>query len=302
MTNNSWRTLVIQEHASLSLRDENIVISLDSKEESIPLEQIRMLFIHTGTGCVSFPLLSKLSEKNVKVIFCNQKKNPVSELIPYNGNFEMAGRMMDQAAWSKRKKNTVWRQIIKMKILQQMSLLDILGLKIPEELSKYYHQVEQGDSTNREAMATKIYFDVLFGKEFRRFALDKMNAGLNYGYAILCSAFNRTIVMNGYSTALGIHHCNRQNPYNLSCDLMEPFRPFVDRIVYDNKNCELDWDYRKKLISLLYQECRYNGKVTDITTAIESYVRDIVKGMSKPYYRSEEISFAEASGSNSGDV
>lgn len=302
MPNIAWRTLIVQAHNTLNLRDEQIVFKSENGEEVIPVEQIREILIMTDAGSISFPLLIRLSELNTKVVFCDRKKNPVSEINPYFSHFEAAGRLMDQAAWTKRKKEAIWRKIVKMKISQQICLLQNLDLKVPPVMKEYYKQVQNDDVTNREAAASKVFFNALFGRDFRRFAADDINAGLNYGYTILCSAFNRTVTMMGYSTALGIHHCNRQNPYNFSCDLMEPFRPFVDRIVYHNKNFALDGDYRLKLISLLCSECVYEGKSMDMVTAIEMYVRDIAKGMDTPRYHLGEIGFAEASGSNTGDV
>ena len=302
MSNIAWRTLIIQAHNTLGLRDEQIVLKSEDGEECIPVEQVREILVMSEAGSISFPLLIRLSESNTKVVFCDHRKNPVSEITPYYSNFETAGKLMDQAAWTKRKKTAIWRKIVRMKISQQICLLDNLGLKVPPRMREYYQQVENDDITNREAAASKMYFDVLFGKDFHRFAADNVNASLNYGYSILCSAFNRTVSMMGYSTALGVHHCNRQNPYNFSCDLMEPFRPFVDRIVYFNKDSVLDADYRYKLISLLYSDCVYDGKLTDMVSAIEGFVRDIAKGMSMPHYQLGEIRFAEASRSYTGDV
>ena len=111
-----------------------------------------------------------------------------------------------------------------------------------------------------------MYFSSLFGREFRRHAKDDINGKLNYGYTILCSAVSRILAMHGYHTGLGIHHCRRDNPVNLSCDLMEPFRPFVDRLVYESGEKQMTWEMRKKLISLTELECLIEEKrMTSIT-------------------------------------
>lgn len=292
MANMSWRTVVTKTQDKLKMRDNQMVIISENEEKCFPVEQIGKLLIASNIGSISFPLLVKLASQNTKVIFCDGKMNPVCEVNAYFSNYETAGRLMDQAVWTKRKKSAIWRQLVKMKISRQMDLLKVLKLDIPEQMVDYLNQVEVDDVTNREAMASKIYFNVLFGKEFRRFDSDNINAALNYGYTILCSAFNRAITMMGYSTALGIHHCNRQNNYNFSCDLMEPFRPFVDNIVYRYQNCELDWTYRQKLIGLLRNECIYKGKKTELETAIQVFVKDVAKGMSMSRYHVEEIQFA----------
>ena len=292
MSNFAWRTVVTKDHENLSMRENQMVIASENDEMCFPIEQIREVLVASNTGSISFPLLIRLAEQNTKVIFCDRKKTPLCELNTFHGNFETAGRMMDQATWTNRKKSAVWRQIVKMKILRQTDLLQMLGLQVPGQMLEYSQQITTDDSTNREAMASKLYFDVLFGKQFHRFASDQINAALNYGYTILCSAFNRAVTMMGYSTSLGIHHCNRQNPYNFSCDLMEPFRPFVDRIVYKHQGCELDWNYRQELIGLLYSECIYNKKTTDLETAIEFFIKDVIKAMNTSRYHIGEIKFA----------
>lgn len=305
MSNIAWRTVVTRPHESLYLRNNQMIVSQENPEQedqSIPVEQIREILIDSSMGNISLPLLQKLAEQNTKVLFCDRQKNPLCELHSLYSNFETAGRIMDQAAWTNRKKSAVWRQIVKMKISQQTELLHILGMEIPCQMREYRRQIESDDETNREAMASKVYFNALFGSQFKRFSPDTINAGLNYGYAILRSAFSREIVMMGYSTALGIHHCSRQNPYNFSCDLMEPFRPFVDRIVWTNQNRELNWEYREELIRLLYTECIYNGKTTDIQTAIQFFVRDITYGMEMPRYQIKEIHFEKTQGRNRSHV
>ena len=294
MSDNAWRTVVIQAYASLCVSEGSLIITSENGKEKIPIEQIKEILVSSEKGSISFPLLMELVEQNTKIVLCNKKKNPLCEIIPYHANFESAGRIMDQARWTKRKKESVWRQIVIQKIKQQMELLCVLGLDVPCKLKEYYRNIGVNDRTNREAMASRIYFNELFGNDFHRHADDSINAGLNYGYTILCSAFNRAITMMGYNTSLGIHHCNRQNQFNLSCDLMEPFRPFVDKIVYDHRGTDLNWEYRQELISLIYTECKYNGKITDIGTAIEWFSRDIIKGMEIPYYQVGEIQFAEA--------
>lgn len=302
MGNQGWRTVVTKANDKLSMRNNQMVIVSGTDKLLIPMEQIRELVITSHVGTITFPLLLQLAEQDAKVVFCDRKRNPFCELQPLYSNYEGAGRLMDQAAWTGRKKSAMWRQIVKMKIARQIELLTVLGLDVPEQLPGYLRHIEKDDETNREAMAAKLYYDVLFGKQFKRFASDGRNAGLNYGYTILLSAFNRVIAMMGYSTALGIHHCSRQNHYNFSCDMMEPFRPFVDRIVYRHGEDELDWEYQKELIGVLQYPCTYGNKITDLETAIQWFVRDVAKGMTLPRYRMEEVRFAETKSSDFSDV
>ncbi len=127
------------------------------------------------------------------------------------------------------------------KIRRQSSFLEEIGKeKEALLLCSYLQQLTLGDKTNREAHAAKVYFDALFGMEFTRSEECVTNSALNYGYSILLSAFNREITANGYLTQLGLWHENRFNPYNLASDLMEPFRPLVDRLVLNQNFQKLE--------------------------------------------------------------
>ncbi len=142
-------------------------------------------------------------------------------------------------------------------------------------LCGYADEVEFDDKTNREGHAAKVYFNGLFGNEFSRDAQNVQNAALNYGYALILSSFNKEVASRGYLTQLGIHHKNEFNHYNLSCDLMEPFRPFVDALVAGNKAEVFDSDYKRSLLMLLDAKVSYLGRDYKIRTAIEAYVRSV---------------------------
>ena len=117
------------------------------------------------------------------------------------------------------------------------------------------------DSTNREGHAAKIYFNALFGKEFTRSRDIAINAALDYGYAILLSAFNREVCANGYLTQIGLHHENVFNQFNLSCDLMEPFRPIIDKAVLEMMPEEMTTEIKRTLYNTLNQPIFINGQV-----------------------------------------
>lgn len=295
MMTNAWRTIIAEPHESFGIRDNQLLIQNEDSEITIPLEQIRELLLTSNQGKISLPLITRLASQNTSVIFCDAKRSPVGELSGINIHSEAAGRLMDQAGWTLRRKQAVWKQIVRMKISRQIDLLKISGQVVPIEMERYRKEVQTDDATNREALAAKLYFSQIFGKDFYRSAEDTVNAALNYGYTILCSAFNRMITLHGYNTALGIHHCNRYNSYNLSCDLMEPFRPFVDRIVLEKQNDEFDQEYRKRLVAVLYDKCKYDGKDTTVENAIEMFILDFVKVMENPRMHVKEVKFVESS-------
>lgn len=291
---NPWRTIILDCHESLGICDNQMIIKRNEDKMAVPVEQIREILITSDKGSISLPLLVKLASQNTKVVFCDAKRTPVSELTGLNLHFESAGKLMDQIAWTERRKQAVCRQIIKMKIARQRDLLHMIGGDA-SLMTQYLSEVRSGDATNREALAAKYYFSKLFGKSFIRFEDDPVNAALNYGYTILCSAFNRSITLHGYNTALGIYHHGRNNPFNFSCDLMEPFRPFVDQIVYSLDGQELTWENKQKLIAVLHNKCLYNGCETTISNAIENFVLDAVSVMESPRQKLKEVKFVRTS-------
>lgn len=140
----------------------------------------------------------------------------------------------------------------------------------------YIGEIHTGDKTNREAHAAKVYFNTLFGLKFVRHNTDNINSALNYGYAILLSMFNKEINSLGYLTQLGIHHKNEFNEFNLSCDLMEPFRILIDLYIYENEVIEFNSDYKMKLISLFDQKFKYDGRLYTLKDIIKLYTKNVL--------------------------
>lgn len=135
--------------------------------------------------------------------------------------------------------------------------------------------------TNREGHAAKVYFNCLFGKSFSREDENDINYSLNYGYAILLSQFNREIVSQGYLTQIGIKHHNVYNQFNLSSDLMEPFRPLIDKIVKKNFNERFDGGMKLKLVDVLNHKVRIKGKDQYVSNAISIYVKSVFNAIDK---------------------
>lgn len=150
-----------------------------------------------------------------------------------------------------------------------------------EILNKIVPEVRSGDPTNREGHAARLYFAALFGPSFSRDSDTPLNAALNYGYAILLSAVNREIVARGFLTQTGICHRNEYNQFNLSCDLMEPFRPIVDRIVFDEFDGDFTKDTKLMLVDMLNQSISYRGGSYRVASVISLYVADCLKALGK---------------------
>ena len=217
-------------------------------------------------------LLNELVKNNIKVVFCDEKFNPSSELLPYYGAHNTSKRYKQQIKWYAPIKNSVWRIIVRQKILGQADVLSMLHCDVQAEmLRNYADEIEDGDVTNREGHAAKVYFNT-FLEEGRR-SESFINGCLNYGYAVLLSAFNREIVAAGYFTQLGIWHDNEFNNFNLASDLMEPFRPYVDRVALGI--ADGDREFKTKLTDILNYNVKIDGKNTTFDLAIRQYARSV---------------------------
>lgn len=271
----SFRIVIITKRSILSYKDNYLVIRSD-ENEMIHLSEIHTLIVQSTMVTLTSYLISELMKRRIKVIICDEFANPVCELAPYYWGYNSPKRILKQINWSEEAKKTAWTEIIKEKILRQAEHLKELGLKEYKLLMKYYNEVQFDDETNREGHAAKVYFNALFGKEFSREISNSINAGLNYGYTVILSAFNREIASRGYLTQIGIHHCNEFNQFNLSSDLMEPFRVIVDRFVYKNQNRILDSDYKISLTDILNTKVKYLNKEYYLVNAITLYVQNVI--------------------------
>lgn len=282
-----FRTVVVKSRVKLELRLNMMVIRGDV-EKKIFIDEINTLIIQSTAVAVTAALLNELVKNNVKVIFCDEKFNPSSELLPYYGAHNTSKRYKQQLAWTKSVKDAVWGVLIKQKILCQAYVLDGIGYGHQADmLREYAAQVADGDETNREGHAAKVYFNT-FLKEGRR-CDSFLNGCLNYGYAVLLSSFNREIVAAGYMTQLGIWHENDFNQFNLASDLMEPFRPYIDKAALAIEVG--DAEFKTKLIDILNYNVKIDGKNTTFDLAIRQYVRSVLLALNTG--NCDEIMFPE---------
>ena len=241
----------------------------------IHINEIAILIVETTSVSLTTALLSELVKKKVKVIFCDEKRNPSSELIPYYGSHDTSVKVKKQIQWTEEFKKSVWTEIVYQKIRKQADFLASVGKQEADLLYRYLTEIEFGDVTNREGHAAKVYFNALFGKDFTRSSENSVNAALNYGYSLILSAFNREISINGYLTQLGLFHDNMFNPYNLGSDLMEPYRPLVDQMVRTISPQKFDQEEKRLLIQLLQNEVVIAGRNEYIINAIKIYCKSI---------------------------
>lgn len=241
----------------------------------IHLNEIKTLIIESTAVSMTAYLLSELTKNKVKVIFCDEKRNPSSELLPCYGSHDTSLKLRNQIKWDEIRKKEVWTQIVKEKILQQAALLQSLSKEEYRMLVSYAEEMEFGDETNREGHAAKVYFNAMFGKQFTRTEECPLNAALNYGYSILLSMFNREIVSNGYLTQLGLFHENMFNPFNLASDLMEPFRPIVDELVWKMKPECFETEEKRDILQMVNREVSITGRREMLDNAVKIYCKSI---------------------------
>ena len=270
----SWRTVVISNSAKLDYQLGFLLVRRDDTVK-IHIDEIEMLIIESTAVSLTAALLSELVKKKVKVIFCDEKRNPSSELVPYYGAHDTSAKIRKQILWSEDVKKAVWTEIVHEKIRKQAEHLSNQGKPEAEMLMQYAMELEFGDVTNREGHAAKVYFNALFGKSFTRTEENSINAALNYGYALVLSCFTRAVVANGYITQLGLFHDNMFNQFNLASDLMEPFRVLVDRLVCEMNPEKFEHEEKLKVLQLLQSEIQIGGRNEYLGNAIKIYTRSV---------------------------
>ncbi len=281
------RTLVFSSPMILSLKNLQLVVAYkDSPDErrTIPIEDVGVVLLENQQTSITLPLLNALAESEVQVVICNSKGMPSAMIQSMNSNNLQGETLRNQIACGEVLKKQLWKQVVEAKIKNQASLLNSVG-EDGNILKPFYSNVRSGDVDNREGIAARIYFQNLFGDTFIRDRDEQgINALLNYGYSILRAATCRAIVSSGLLPAIGIYHHNRSNAYPLADDLMEPFRPFIDGVVYDlamHGKTELTKEVKAELISVLYTDTIYEKVKRPLSVGLSMTTASMVKCLSK---------------------
>lgn len=261
------QTLMFTSPVYLSLKDRQLVITFKDNKDTVtrPIEDIGFVIIEHPEVSISIPALNELADNNVSVIFCDKKKMPRTMLMTLEGNTTQQESYKYQIDASAPLKKKIWKQLVECKIRNQALLLNKVG-RNGDVLKQYYMNVKSGDTDNREGVAAREYWNRIFDDGFRREREGQApNNLLNYGYTILRAAVARALVGSGLYPAFGVYHRNRYNAFPLADDMMEPYRPFVDEIVYhlyyDGAVSELDNLVKNKLLRVLFSDVKM-GKVT----------------------------------------
>lgn len=276
----SWRIVVISKRAKLDYQLGYMVVR-NEEVTKIYLGEISTVLIESTAVSITTSLLAELTKKKIKVIFCDEKRNPSSELIGYYGSHDTSNKVRKQIQWNCSIKDAVWTEIVTEKIRKQKELLEYLGKEESGVLQSYLNEICWKDETNREGHAAKVYFNALFGLSFTRTEDSLVNAALNYGYSIILSAFTREIVAGGYITQLGLFHDNMFNQFNFASDLMELFRILVDREVVNMSMTEFAQDEKMRLVDILNQEVVIDGKKQYVNNAIKIYCKSVFDALNE---------------------
>lgn len=271
----AFRTIVINNRCKLEYSLNYLVCRRDTVNTKVLLDEIKMIIINSTQVTLTSSLIAECINKKIKIIFTDVKHNPAGEIISYYNNYYSYRKIKEQISFSDESKNRLWQLIIIEKIKNQAkNLLYKNKLESYEMLIEYAKKVLVGDTSNREGHRAKVYFNSLFGNDFNRDLNIFTNQALNYGYSIILSSINREIKSLGYLTELGIHHIGESNPFNLSCDLIEPLRPLIDSLVI--KEIINENNYKEMYINLLSLKVKYNGKEIILDNAIHLYAEDLL--------------------------
>lgn len=278
------RTLFFSNAVCLTLKSKQLIISNKEthEESSVPIEDIGFVVVENNQAYISIPVINELAENNAAVIFCNEKHLPFTMNLPLDCNVIQNQIFSIQINASLPTKKKCWKQIVEEKIKNQARVLEKYGLS-SLALCECAKNIKSDDSTNREAVAATIYWDLLINSDWVRDRFGEYpNNFLNYGYAILRAATARALIGSGLLPTLGIHHHNKYDAYALANDLMEPYRPFIDDevIMYTRqypKEKEITLDYKRNILQVLTRDVDMGNMVRPLMIALSMTSASLVR-------------------------
>jgi len=274
-----FRTIVVNSHCKLSYKNNHLVYRSETGTEMLHLSEIDLLICETTDIALTSMLISRLMDEGVLVIFCDQKRLPKAQLLPFYGRHDCSLSLKKQLNWEEQRKAAVWTAIMYQKLTnQEKFLISHEFMEKAESISKLKEELEVLDPSNREGHAARIYFNQLYGNDFTRDKDCAINAGLDYGYTLVMSVFAREIVKNGCLTQLGLKHDNQFNEFNFASDIMEPFRTLVDEIVYANRK-ESFPIIKRELFELFTKSYSYRGNEMYLTNIVGDYVKRVIDAL-----------------------
>ena len=278
----AFRNVLIESPCKLTYKGGYLIVRKEDDLTKVHLSEIASITLQSTQSFVSAYLLSELAKAKISLVISDEKASPVGQYLPLYGAHNVSKRIVEQIEWGEPAKKRVWQRVVRDKIAHQARLLELRGKESDAlQLKAMVPEVRSGDTTCREATAARLYFQALFGEGFSRDSGCSVNAALNYGYEIILSAVSREIVSRGFQTPLGICHRSEYNQFNLSCDFMEPFRPIVDRLVFDNVGSDFTQNDKRLLVDTLNNTVSYRGGSYRVSSVISMYVQDCLSALNK---------------------
>jgi CRISPR-associated protein Cas1 len=280
------RTLYFGNPAYLKTKDEQLIFQSEETGElkTLPIEDIGVIILDHQQLTITQALIAKLLENNVALITCDARHHPTGMMLNLDGNTLQSRKFQAQVDASVPLKKQLWQQTISAKIDNQASMLESVSIGA-KNLRNWAQEVKSGDSGNHEATAAAFYWKNLFPifPDFKREREgDPPNNLLNYGYAILRAVVARSIVASGLLPTLGIFHRNQYNAYCLADDIMEPYRPFADKVVWDivrmnGSFLELTPGMKKQLLNIPAMDVKINNEKSPLMVGIQKTTASLAK-------------------------
>lgn len=289
------RTLYFGNPAYLSLSNRQLVVEKPSDGDlpfgdaplrrTIPIEDIGVVVIDNRQVTITSALMSALLDNNAAVITCDEKSMPAGLLLPLESNTVQSERFRSQIDASLPLKKQLWQQTVQSKISNQAAVLKYVSGEDARNMIIWSGQVRSGDSENMEGRAAAFYWKNIF-PELPFFVRGRYDGApnnlLNYGYAILRAVIARALVSSGLLPTLGIHHCNRYNAFCLADDVMEPYRPYVDRLVVDvmadgNTCPQLTREIKARLLEIPVMDVVIDGRRSPLMIAASQTTASLAK-------------------------
>jgi CRISPR-associated protein Cas1 len=280
----AWRGIHISRQTRLSLKDNQIVAQQGEARVDLAIEDVAWIIIDTPQATLTSALISACMNGGITLIFTDASHTPNGMALPFHRHFKQGEIARLQSDMAQPLKKRLWQAMVMMKISNQASMLEVCRLDGANVLHGAARRVRSGDPDNIEARAAKHYFGCLFRvrradgsrPSFRRDDEgDLRNKMLNYGYAIMRATVARAITASGLIPSLGLMHHSQTNAFNLADDLVEPFRPFVDRVVHEltrsleSFGTNLTLEQRRELVGVPLRPCRISGETMTLLAAAE---------------------------------
>jgi CRISPR-associated protein Cas1 len=282
------RTLHFSNPAYLNLSNSQLMVTrvLEGAEEkkSLPIEDIGVLILDHPQISITHGAMAALLENNVAVITCNDSHLPVGLFMPLDGHSLQNERFRAQLDASEPLKKQLWQQTVEYKILNQAAVLEMQGIET-SNMKYWAKEIKSGDTENHEARAAAFYWPRVFKniENFRRHrGGEAPNQWLNYGYAVLRAVVARNLVGSGLLPTLGIHHANKYNAYCLADDIMEPYRPYVDKVVIAMMekhalSADISTEMKKDLLQIPVLDVMIDGEKSPLMIAVQRTTSSLAK-------------------------